>query len=236
MRQFRPLVFVLLVVLAFGAVVAASASARKATPGITPSNVLFTDKSGVSVFAGGSVVSGSKVECATSESTGGFLTSLTGTFDLLFLGCLVKITSVLYLCTGSNDKVSSSILVLGTFVLRYREPTPSTKTVAAFLITPVKFECVASGSPNKTIEVMGCAAGEVTPVNKAVVTGEHFTVFMTKSASADRNEITKIETETGSTEETCQLLANENGGTFKEAAEGTTDEIVGNVSSAEIQA
>ena len=234
MKQFRPLVFVLLVVLAFGAVVAASASARKTTPGINPSNVLFTSTSGPSSFGASGLLEGVQVKCAKDEDTGGFLTSLLATFDVLFLECLLKLLSALFLCTGSTDTVSSSILALGTLVLRYRFTGTSTNTVAAFLIAPVKFTCV-SGGTQKAVEVKGCAAGEITPVNKAVVTGEHFTMFMTKAAT-DRNEITKIATETGSAEEACQLLANENGGTFKEAAEATTDEIVGNVASAKIEA
>jgi len=232
MRQFRPLALVLLVVLAFGAVVAASASARKATPGINPPNVLFTDKGGLSIFAASGVLSGAEFKCAKNESTGGFLTSLRGTFDLLFLECLIKVLSALYLCTGSNDKVTSSILVLGSFELRYREPT-GTRTVAAFLITPVKFTC-KEGATEKTLEVKGCGAGEITPVNKAVKTGEHFTMFMTKAA-ADRSEITKIANEAGNGEETCQLDASENSGTFKEAVLATTDEITGNVASAMIE-
>ena len=226
------MIFVLLVVLAFGAVVAASASARKATPGIFPSNVLFTSTSGPSSFGGSGILSSAEVKCTKDEDTGGFLTSLTGTFDVLFLGCLLKILSALFLCTGSNDKVTSSILVLGSFRLRYREPT-GTKAVVAFLITPVKFTC-KEGTTEKAIEVKGCGAGEITPLNTKVKTSEHFTMNMTKAA-ATRNEITKIENEAGTGTETCQLEANESGGTFKEAAEETSDEIVGNMT-AEIEA
>jgi len=233
MRQFRLLVFVSLGVVVFGAVTAVSASARKNIPGIVPI-VLFPDKSGVSKFVSSVGLSGAVIECASSTSTGGFETSLLGTFDVLFLKCLVNVLAKLFLCTGLSDTVTSSVLVLGTFHLRYREAT-GTKSVVAFLIIPAHFTC-KEGTTEKLIEVMGCAAGEITPVNKSVVTGEHFTMEMKKSSTASRNEITKIVKESGSGEETCQLESKEGTGAFGVSAEETTDEIVGNASSAKIEA
>ena len=233
MGRFRPLFLVLLAAFALGAVAATGASARKATPGINPSNVLFTAKGGVSLFAASGLLSGAEIRCASNMATGGFTTSLSGTFDVLILGCLVKIVSALFLCTGSNNRVTSSILALGTLHLRYREAT-GTKSVVAFLLIPVKFVC-EEGSTERAYEVDGCVAGEITPVNQNVRTGEHFTLLMTKAATT-RDEITKIENEAGDGEETCRLQASENGGAFAEAARAITYEIGGDVSSAEIQA
>jgi len=112
----------------------------KATPGITPAGAVgpFTDKSGAVSLAAKGGLSGAEVKCASSASTGGFQTSLLGTFDVLFKECLVKVLTSLFLCTGLNATVTSSILALGTFHLRYRELT-GTRSVAAFLLIPVHF-------------------------------------------------------------------------------------------------
>jgi len=83
--------------------------------------------------------------------------------------------------------------------------------------------------------VTGCAAGEITPVNKSVASGEHYTVSMTKAATT-RNEITKIENETGTGEETCQLKAKEGSGAYEEAAEAMQDEVFPKATTSEIQA
>jgi len=225
MRQFRPLAFVLLVVFAFGAVVAASASARKATPEVTPV-AGFTDKSGASNFAGAGVFGTNTVACASSTSIGTYQTTHLGTFKVLFEKCLLNKLG-LFLCTGLNTgEATSSIVTTGTFHLRYREEGNGTKSVIAFLIKVVHFTCVKEAT-KILVEVRGCAAGEITPVNTEVKVGEHYTMDMKKSATATRNEITRIENEAGTGLETCQLETHEEGGAagFQQSAEETKDEI-----------
>jgi hypothetical protein len=238
MKQFRPLGLVLLVVFAFGAVVAASASARKATPEILPI-AGFTDKSGPSALASpGLFGSTNTVACAKSVSTGAFQTSLLGTFDVLFEKCLLSSILGLFLCTGLGDTAnSSSILVLGTFHLRYRELGTSAKTVVAFLIKVVHFACVR-GEETRLVLVRGCAAGEITPVNTPIKLPTPFVMKMTKEAAHEsHNEITKIASETGTTLETCKLESSEDPGTtWEQSAEATEDEIFPKSSPAEIMA
>src|SRR6202051_2051826 len=234
MKQFRPLGLVLLVVFAFGAVVAASASARKATPEILPI-AGFTDKSGESTLASpGLFLTTNTVKCTNSVSTGAFQTSLLGTFDVLFEKCLLNSALGLFLCTGLGDTAnSSSILVLGTFHLRYRELT-GTKTVVAFLIKVVHFACVRS-TETRLILVRGCAAGEITPVNKKIELPTPFVMDMKKASEASHNEITKIADETGTTLETCKLESSEDPGTtWEQSAELTKDEIFQKTATAEI--
>src|ERR1700692_581949 len=234
MKQFRPLGLVLLVVFAFGAVVAASASARtKATPEIL-TIAGFTDKSGESALASPGLFRTNTVKCSNSVSTGAFQTSLLGTFDVLFEKCLLESIIGLFLCTGLGDTAnSSSILVLGTFHLRYRELT-GTKTVVAFLIKVVHFACVRS-TETRLILVRGCAAGEITPVNKKIELPTPFVMDMKKASEASHNEITKIADETGTTLETCKLESSEDPGTtWEQSAELTKDEIFQKTATAEI--
>src|ERR1700692_1958290 len=237
MKQFRPLGLVLLVVFAFGAVVAASASARKATPEILPI-AGFTDKSGESTLASpGLFLTTNTVKCTNSVSTGAFQTSLLGTFDVLFEKCLLNSALGLFLCTGLGDTAnSSSILVLGTFHLRYRELT-GTKTVVAFLIKVVHFKCIRS-TEEKLILVRGGAAGEITPVNKSIALPTPFVMEMSKaSGRPEHNEITKIASETGTTLETCILESSEDPGTtWEQSSEETKDEIFPKSATAEIMA
>ncbi len=239
MKQFRPLIVALLAVFALGAVMAAGASARKATPEILPVGG-FTDKSGETVFSGKGVLGTSNIKCVSSTSHGGFTNSLLGTFDNLYEKCLVNEPIVgLLLCTGLNDTAgSSSILALGTFHLRYRETGTSTKSVLAFLIVPVHFTCVGGGQ-EVLAEVHGCVAGEVTPVNTPItLTGSpnHFTLILKKSSTATRNEITKIANEAGTALETCQLEAKQGSGAFEQSAQEQTDEIFPTSTTSEIMA
>ncbi len=237
MRRFRPLVVVLLGVFVFGGVVAVGASARKATPEILPVGG-FTDKSGEVKYAGKGLFGTSNIKCASSTSRDGFTNSLLGTFDLLIEKCLVSEAGSLLLCTGLGDTAgSSSILVLGTFHLRYRETGTSTKSVLAYLLTPVHYTCV--GIIEALIEWRGCLAGEVTPVNTSItLTGSpnHFTLSLKKTSTATRNEITKIANEAGTALETCSLEAKQGTGPFEQLAVEAADEMFPTSTTAEIMA
>jgi hypothetical protein len=232
MRWFRPLVVVLLGVFVFGGVVAVGASARKATPEILPVGG-FTDKSGEVEYAAQVLFGESTFTCASTTSHGGFTTSRLGTFDILIENCL---SELLGSCTGLGDTAgSSSILVLGTFHLRYRETGTSTKSVIAYLLIPVHYTC--TGLMESLIEWRGCLAGEVTPVNSSItLTGSpnHFTMTANKTPETTRNEITKIANEAGTALETCALEAKEDSSAFGRLAVQASDEVFPTSSTSEI--
>jgi hypothetical protein len=239
MRWFRPLVVVLLGVFVFGGVVAVGAFARKATPEILPV-AGFTDKSGEIDFAGKGIIGASLIKCTSSTSHGGFTNSLLGTFDILIEKCLVKepITGLL-LCTGLGDTAgSSSVLVLGTFHLRYRETGTSTNSVIAYLLMPVHYVCTGAGM-ELLFEWRGCLAGEVTPVNTSItLTGSpnHYTMAAKQSSEATRNEITKIASEAGTALEACALEAKQGSAAFGQLAVGMIDEVFPTSTTSEIMA
>jgi hypothetical protein len=217
--------------------VAAGASARPATPGILPI-AGFTDKSGEVKYASPGLFGSTNSEkCASSVSTGAFQTSLLGTFDLLFEKCLLASILGLFLCTGLGDTAnSSSVLVLGTFHLRYRELT-GTKTVIAYLLKLVHFSCVRS-TETRLIMMRGCMAGEITPVNTPVKLPTPFVMNMKKEAGNEsHNEITSIVSESGTTLETCKLESSEDPGTtWEQSAFEMKDEVFPKSTTAEIMA
>jgi len=239
MRRFKPLIVAVFAVFALGAVVAASAFAARGekTPEINPIGS-FTDATATGTtpkFIGKGLLGTSEIECFKgAESTGGFQTSLLGTFDILFKECLVDEPIVgLLLCTGSNDTAnSSSILVLGTFHLRYLS-SAKTKAALLYLVIPVKFTCVKE-STTAEIEVKGCAGGEIGPINTVITLPRFFQNTLKKVSGTTRNEITKFENEAGTGEESCELEANENKGTFTESAEEATGNIYPTSATSEI--
>jgi hypothetical protein len=126
----------------------------------------------------------------------------------------------------------SSILLLGTFHLRYREPAHN-QAVIAYLLKPVHFTCV-NGTTEVLLEVTGCLAGKIGPTNMAIKLPQYFVT--TLAATGVENEITKIENEAGNTEETCQLSAKEGTGAASSFAIAQTDHIFPLVATAEIMA
>jgi len=228
MRQFKPLVVALFVVFAFGVVVVAGASARPRTPSILPIG-LFTDKSLGTEFTGRGVFGESRIICASSTSTGGYKTSLLGTFNETFEGCLVN-ELILLLCTGLDRNTTNNITVLGTFHLRWRDST-GTRTVVAFLIIPVHFEC-RNGSTEALVEVVGCAAGEITPVGKRITLPTPYIVNL--AATRTINEITSIRSEEDTGFEECKLLSRQGTAAFGQGAEVVKDEIFPNTTTSEI--
>jgi hypothetical protein len=220
--------------LALTATTMGSASAR-VTPGLLPERGAFTDEAvGTPKFVGKGILGESTIECAHAPSLGSFITSLLGTFDILFTGCLVD-EIILLLCTGLMDTAgSSSILLLGTFHLRYREPAHN-QAVIAYLLKPVHFTCV-NGTTEVLLEKLGCLVGTIGPTNVAVKLPQYFVMTLGRSSVATRNEITKIENEAGNGEETCQLLAKEGTGAATIASETMTDRIFPLVAEAEIMA
>jgi hypothetical protein len=235
MRQKRSFGVVLLAVFVLGAVVAASAFARGTdTPEITPIGS-FTDNlapgTKVSLIGKGIFKAASEVVCTSVPSTGSFKTSLLGSFKALIRGCLVS-EVLLLLCKGSTATEESAIETTGTFHLRYLN---SAKKVAviAYLIVPVKFTCV-NGSTKLEIELRGCAAGEVGPINTEIRLPNFLQNTLKKVASTTRNEITKIENEAGNGEETCAFESREGTKSFESAALTMTDNIYALTATSEI--
>jgi hypothetical protein len=222
MRQKRSFGVVLLAVFVLGAVVAASAFA-KATPEITPIG-LFTDNSAPGTepaLVGADIFKGEAAEkCKTAPSTGGFKTSLLGTFDILFLGCLVDEVELL-LCTGLSDAQKSSILLLGTFHLRYLG-NPKTTAVIAYLFIPVHFSCVGSLA-TELFELRGCAAGTIGPINTDIILPSFYQ--STLKTVKTTNAISVIENEAGTGTERCALESHEGTGAYASAALEMTDNI-----------
>jgi len=233
MRQFKPLVLVLFAVFAFGAVVVAGASARPRTPSILPIG-LFTDKSGKTEFTGEGLFGTTAIKCASSTSTGGYKTSLLGTFNEIFRECLVN-QLVLLLCTGLDRNTTSNITVLGTFHLRWRDST-GTRVAVAFLIIPVHFEC-RNGGTEALVEVIGCAAGEITPVGQRITLPTPYLVKLeVEAGNITHNQITSIRNEEDTGFEECKLLSREGTRAFTQGGQLITgaDEIFPNSTTSEI--
>jgi hypothetical protein len=223
MSQRRPFVIVLLAVFALGAVATGSAFAARGekTPEVNPIGS-FTDQSvGENEFIAKGLLGEEALKCPDALSTGGFQTSLLGTFDILFLGCKVEEAGAKLACEGLNDTNSSSVLWLGTFHLRY-QGSAHTTAVLAYLIIPVHLTCKTSGL-EALIEVKGCMAGQVGPTNVEIKLPESF--VNTLKATGVKNEITTIENEAGTGEESCKLEAKEGTGAFAEASVVATDHI-----------
>jgi hypothetical protein len=217
-----------------GVALAETASAR-VTPGVLPERGAFTDEAvGSPEFVAKGLLGESAFECAHAPSLGSFITSLLGTLDVLFTGCLVN-EIVLLLCTGLMDTAgSSSMLALGTFHLRYREPAHG-QSVFAFLLRPLHFTCV-NGTTEVLLEAGGCIAGSIGPTNVPIKLPQYFVMTLGRSSVATRNEITKIENEAGNGEETCQLSAKEGTGAAAQASMTTTFHIFPLVADGEIMA
>jgi hypothetical protein len=206
---------------------------QAATPSISPIGS-FSDKSGATKLIGKSVFGGkSEVTCSSSTSTGGSKTALLGTFDMLFSTCLVNEIELL-LCTGLSSTQTSSILVLGTFHLRYLGP-PKKTAVIAYLIIPVHFSCVGSLA-TILIEVRGCAAGQITPTNTPVKLPSFYTNTLKRNGTTTENEITVIENEAGTGTERCALESHEGTGAYASSAETITDDIYPLTATSEIVA
>ena len=227
MRQKRSFGLVLFAVFVLGAVVAASAFAARGekTPEITPIG-LFTDSSAPgtepALIGKGIFKATGEVKCKDAPSTGGFQTSLLGTFKMLFLGCLVS-EVLLLLCTGLSATQTSAEEWLGTFHLRYLN-SEKKRAVIAYLFLPVHFICV-NGSTKILIELRGCTAGPIGPINTLVKLPDFLQNTLKKVGGTTRNEVTRIENEAGNGEETCALELHEGTGAYAASALEMTDNI-----------
>jgi hypothetical protein len=232
MRQFKPLVGATVAVLALA--VTASALAR-VTPEISVITG-FTDRSGTAEFQGlGTDSIFRDISCSSTTSRGAFYSSLLATFDLLFKQCLTSSLGLLFLCTGLEDTETSSILMLGTLHLRYRSGT-SGPAVVALLIKPIHITCV-NGTTTSLLQVRNCGVFGLGRTNVIIRLPADFTLTMRKSQSSETlDEITKIENDAGTGQETCELEASEGTNAFSSDAMELTDELFPSSSEVEIRA
>jgi hypothetical protein len=218
MRKLRILGVALVALFVVGAVSAATSSAVLpiALPLATSANpVKFVDKSGAGTFRtlGGTIVTGT-----SDESTGEYLSTALGEFDVLFLGA----KSSGFACTGLPDTVSGSILTLGTFHLVYLLWLTAKHVGVAFLINEVHFTCGGI----ILARVRGCLIGLILPVNTQVATTGHYTVTLkqTTPTSGDQEYTTYLNEENNGSV-SCNLEASTGTGAFESAAEETVEEI-----------
>ena len=226
MKRFRILGLALMAIFALSAVAATAALAEEPTnqPSFLPEGtatnpVKFTDTSGKGKLE---MVGGKAIECEKDTSTGEATSLKLGKFDVLFEKCTAKEGIITATCTGLNDKEGSgSILVLGTFHLRYLLPSSELKAAIILLIEHVHFTCEAFGV-KKLFLVLGCAAGEITPTNMLTKTLEALL-----KQSKGINTITEVDKENSSTEmEKCILMTKE-GSEVKEVQSGEeTHEVI----------
>jgi hypothetical protein len=218
MRKLRMLGVALVALFVVGAVAAATSSAVLpiSLPLATSANpVKFIDKSGRGTFR---TLSGTVVNATSDESTGEYLSTALGEFDVLFLGA----TSSGLSCTGLPDTVTGSILTLGTFHLVYLLWLTAKHVGVAFLLNEVHFTCGGL----VLVRVRGCVIGLLLPVNTPVATTGHYTVTLKQStATSGDQEYTTYLNEENNGSVTCKLESSTGTGAFESAAEETEEEI-----------
>jgi hypothetical protein len=222
MRMSKMFGLAVVAMLIIGGLATASAFAVEAE--FTPApNVIKEVKSGAGELSGGSL----PVNCTSDEGgeaggKGGTVSAAKkGTYDVLFLGC--SAAGGLVKCTGLEDTTVGSILSKGEFepvyVLKEGGTTGDEDPAIVFFTKTVHFSC------GTTLAVVtGSACGLVTPANKKVKVGEHYTVTLEGNKSKETYSKVKNAT-TGLLK--CQLFEEENEKpeTKKQAFEKTTEEV-----------
>lgn len=136
-------------------------------------------------------------ESATYEgASGGTL----GPLHIMFASCT---------CTGLGE-ASGVILVLGEYHIVYLKLSPLTAGLL-LLINEVHLECALG----VLVQVKGSVLGEITPINTLA---KEFTFTLTQSKGDPST--TKYFDDNG-VEQSALLLVSKNGGTFKDAADGS---------------
>jgi hypothetical protein len=221
MQRVKLLGLILMAMFALGAITSTTASAEE-LPNILPAGTTnFKDKSGKGKFQ----TSESKkiVECAKDTSSGRPGSVRLGTFDVLFEEC--KDPSTGAECWGLDDELSQkSVLVLGTYHVRYQVPASGKKVAVIFLIKHVHFLCEFLGI-KVLILVLGCAVGEVPTEFNNKLTKTYKVVLTQKEG---KNTITEVENEKNTGKENCSLTSQEGEkGKVEQAGEETTEEVEG---------
>jgi len=164
-----------------------SAAASAAKPEFSPVKVKFTTKGESSDIER---KDGKKIECSTSTGSGEITAEKSGTFDLLLEGCKIKEGMINIKCTGLNDTIQGSILIKGTFDLRY-SLLAAKHTVIVFLPEEFHFACAVV-----LIRVRGQLVCPIEPLNKKA---KEFTITCKEEkgvndfTEADNAENTKSE-------------------------------------------
>jgi hypothetical protein len=198
-----------------GAVAAAAASAVLpiSLPLATSANpVKFTDKSGAATFR---TLAGTTITATSDESTGEYLSTALGEFDILILG----LTSSGLSCTGLPDTVTGSILMLGTFHLVYLLWLTAKHVGVAFLLNEVHVTC--GGLVLERLR--GCMLGLLLPVNTPVATTGHYTATL-RQTGGDQEYTTYLNEENNGSVK-CLLESSTGTGAFESSALETAEEI-----------
>jgi len=189
---------------------AATASASATLPELSPA------KNAIKEFAGGKAMVEQKggiaaITCTSSKGGGEITSPKLGRFDELYLGCTAPLSGE---CTGLDDTVAGSILVLGEFHLRYI--TKSSDVAIIFVLKPeLHFECV------KLIElvtVRGCVVSLATPLNTKTKT---FAIKLKGTKGVQ--DFTEVLNEGDTANERCILESEINGGAFAQSSETHED-------------
>jgi hypothetical protein len=214
MKHFKILGLAFIAMLSLTGILAATANAAATLPSLLPKatgeeHVLSSFTSKKSTFAGG-------FELIKSEKDEGTILGNSlklGSFDLLFLETTNALGTS---CTGLNDTISGSVLVLGTYHIRDYNLNGTLRTAAIFLLLPVHFECGALVNAF----VSGCVAGALTPENTKTKT---LTATLTKNG--EDNAIITVLNEENTGTELCQLLSKNLSAATKLSSEETTETI-----------
>ena len=217
MKRIRVIGLALVAVLAISAVASATASAAK------PEFVFAGIKKGLKGKSGAGTletVSKEKVTCAKSTN-GGEIEGGNGSKKVT--GVVVTFTG----CVSSGFKCSTTGAAAGEIVTKSLSGelgyiNKAAKTVGVDLAPTgggefVEFNC--AGGIVK-VKVKGSVIGQITPVNKKVLTTEHFTLTFTQTSG--KQAIEKFE---GGLKDT--LETSKNGNPFEGSAEAATAEVTG---------
>jgi hypothetical protein len=156
---------------------------------------------------------GLAVKCkATSVGSGSseLKTDKSGTLDVLFSEC----KSSGLTCTGLGD-TAGTISVEGEYRLRYATLSPKTVSLA-LLLNAFHFTCSIV-----LVIIRGCLGGLVEPINKST----EVLKLAYKQKGPGEQEPSKIFNEEGSAEESCQMEASINGGSYVPASEVSSQEL-----------
>lgn len=207
-----------MMVLVLTSIASGSASAES-TPNILPLGTVanpleFKSSSAKSTFGSGVL----SVTSEKSEGEGSGTSEKLGSFHVQFLESK---SSVLGTCTGAGD-AAGTILVLGEYHIRSFKEGTLLMTAVIFLLPASDTVVFSCGNPATTIEVLGCVAGALTPESTLTKT-----LTATLGVTGKDNNIIKVENESLTGEENCELLANINKEGYKLSSEKTTQTLSG---------
>ena len=216
MQRLKLLGLALVAVFALSAAVTAVASAEVSflPEGSVAEPVKFKATSGLSTLE---ELNKQAVICNSDKGTGEVTSKTLGHFVVEFAECHATIGGTAVPCADLSQKEDAVgiINVEGEFHLRMGL-TGQPLGIVAFLVNPdVHFLCSIA-----LFVVLGCAAGEITPLESLVNT-----VKVELFQKAGENEILSIDNEAETAMEECTLLVKKGTGTEETAGEETHEEL-----------